>query len=610
MRPAEPMRSAQVNSQSGGLPGTLLSGKHGMTGAVGGDSDQGAGFGALLMKQVQRPGNTAVGNAGSDIQINSGKNAVPPDFSVESDTSQDGKPAVAAPVSTASQRGAAQSAIMLRSPVIDGKAQATSPAFPALLVSEITEDKDGAKNIKTTGTEKPARHAVETAPASLQPLLNTTTVGAGVAIVAGIPAQGEPVAPGSFDRHSGELSAIPGEGGPKGGLSAPPQSTSPSPANSTTVGQNSKLAPAGLREHRAVPIDLPATSELATSGGTQAGAFMAAEVHVLGKADGESAISLNGNAASELRPNDIAHSRPANPDAIAASGPTAAPSLSPATTAPGAGEQSPGFPQAGPFAIQTDTEIDQTNPKLDAVARQLSSSAAAPVVAKSASESAPVSVAKKAADGASLTGAGIPAAVSSLPSPLPSPIQSLVHSPVAHFGLPVSASPADKPQEAASARDSLADPFRHLDFGGAPAKLLVSTPRQMEVGINDGAHGWVEIKAQNISGQVSASLLTASSEAHSALHDQLPGISQYLAERQIGVQGLTVGQSHAFASSGGGGAFGQAPEHGSGQNQPNYPPGFAAQASTPAGLSEKRAQRTAEILVNPPGTATRINIRV
>jgi len=116
-----------------------------------------------------------------------------------------------------------------------------------------------------------------------------------------------------------------------------------------------------------------------------------------------------------------------------------------------------------------------------------------------------------------------------------------------------------------------ADLWSRMDAAGAPPPASSNgSPRMFAVGIDDPGHGWIEVRAQGVPGQVTASLTAASPEAHSALHAQLPSMAQYLAEREIAVRNLAVG-SH---SSGDAGAFaghsGQGFSQGSGQaSNPN-----------------------------------------
>lgn len=119
---------------------------------------------------------------------------------------------------------------------------------------------------------------------------------------------------------------------------------------------------------------------------------------------------------------------------------------------------------------------------------------------------------------------------------------------------------------------SVKDAFVRMDAGDAPsAHWLRSAPRMVEVGVDDPSHGWLEIRAQGGAGQVAASLSAASPEAHSALHAQLSGMAEYLADRAIGVRSLAVGEpasagSAAGFSDRGGSGPGQGSNQGADQN--------------------------------------------
>ena len=102
------------------------------------------------------------------------------------------------------------------------------------------------------------------------------------------------------------------------------------------------------------------------------------------------------------------------------------------------------------------------------------------------------------------------------------------------------------------------NPYQRLDQGTAPpAAVINSSANRVAVGLHDPALGWVEIKTQSTAGQVSAALLTASSQTHESLAAQLPSLAQFLADREVRVGSLTVeqqppgGNVESQASSGG-----------------------------------------------------------
>lgn len=105
------------------------------------------------------------------------------------------------------------------------------------------------------------------------------------------------------------------------------------------------------------------------------------------------------------------------------------------------------------------------------------------------------------------------------------------------------------------------DVLTRMDSGGTATDLR-PTEHSVAIGIDDPAHGWIEVRAQGVAGQVTASLNAASSDAHAALHAQLPAMAQYLAEHDLGVRSLAVsGGGNAPGHAGGGfsdGGFGGA----------------------------------------------------
>jgi hypothetical protein len=121
------------------------------------------------------------------------------------------------------------------------------------------------------------------------------------------------------------------------------------------------------------------------------------------------------------------------------------------------------------------------------------------------------------------------------------------------FGSPPQAAGGERGDQTRSAAAAVGEAFERMDAGGAaPAHLLRMTPRMVEVGVDDPAHGWIEVRAEGGGTQIAASLSAASPEAHGALHAQLSGMAQYLAEREIGVRSLAVGDAMTGQHAGGG----------------------------------------------------------
>ncbi|MES2220992.1 MAG: hypothetical protein V4587_08510 [Acidobacteriota bacterium] len=104
-----------------------------------------------------------------------------------------------------------------------------------------------------------------------------------------------------------------------------------------------------------------------------------------------------------------------------------------------------------------------------------------------------------------------------------------------------------------SLRATTADAFTALDSAasGERGVLLHAAPHQVAVGITDPSLGWVEVRAERVSGQIAAALIANSAASHAALTAVLPTMANYLQEHHPGVQqvhvepSLTGGQAGA-----------------------------------------------------------------
>lgn len=98
---------------------------------------------------------------------------------------------------------------------------------------------------------------------------------------------------------------------------------------------------------------------------------------------------------------------------------------------------------------------------------------------------------------------------------------------------------------ATTPRATVADAFTALDGAdsGERGVLLHVAPHQVAVGVSDPSLGWVEVRAERISGQIAAALTTSSSASHAALTSVLPTMATYLQEHQAGVQQVHVESS-------------------------------------------------------------------
>jgi hypothetical protein len=100
---------------------------------------------------------------------------------------------------------------------------------------------------------------------------------------------------------------------------------------------------------------------------------------------------------------------------------------------------------------------------------------------------------------------------------------------------------------------------------GAP-RMLAATPTSLEVGIQNGTHGWLKVRAEMTDGGVvNASVSAASSAGQEMLHRELPALTAYLQQEKVAVNAITVHNpaaagADARSSSGTDGAGGQTPQ--------------------------------------------------
>ena len=113
-----------------------------------------------------------------------------------------------------------------------------------------------------------------------------------------------------------------------------------------------------------------------------------------------------------------------------------------------------------------------------------------------------------------------------------------------------------------------------VPIGEAP-RTLAATSTSLEVGVQNGMHGWLKIRAEMTdSGVVNASVSTASVAGQELLHRELPALTAYLAEEKVAVNAVVVQAPLAAAddargSSGMDGAGGQASERSNGGDERN-----------------------------------------
>ena len=71
--------------------------------------------------------------------------------------------------------------------------------------------------------------------------------------------------------------------------------------------------------------------------------------------------------------------------------------------------------------------------------------------------------------------------------------------------------------------------------------MLTATPTSLEVGIQNGTHGWLKVRAEMADGGVvNASVSAASSAGQEMLHRELPALTAYLQEEKVAVNAVIV----------------------------------------------------------------------
>jgi hypothetical protein len=71
--------------------------------------------------------------------------------------------------------------------------------------------------------------------------------------------------------------------------------------------------------------------------------------------------------------------------------------------------------------------------------------------------------------------------------------------------------------------------------------MLTATPTALEVGIQNGTHGWLRVRAEMADGGVvNASVSAASSAGQEMLHRELPALTAYLQGEKVAVNAIVV----------------------------------------------------------------------
>jgi hypothetical protein len=103
---------------------------------------------------------------------------------------------------------------------------------------------------------------------------------------------------------------------------------------------------------------------------------------------------------------------------------------------------------------------------------------------------------------------------------------------------------------------------------GTP-RMLTATPTALEVGIQNGTHGWLKVRAEMADGGVvNASVSAASSAGQEMLHRELPAMTAYLQEEKVVVNAIVVhaplaAGAESRSSTGTDGTGGQTPQRNS-----------------------------------------------
>lgn len=102
-------------------------------------------------------------------------------------------------------------------------------------------------------------------------------------------------------------------------------------------------------------------------------------------------------------------------------------------------------------------------------------------------------------------------------------------------------------------------PSAAADEAGMSHRTLLATPTTLEVGLANGAQGWLKIRAEvTDGGAVNASLSTSNSAGQEMLHRELPALTAYLHDERVAINDVvvhntTVSESRSGADTVGGG---------------------------------------------------------
>ena len=171
-----------------------------------------------------------------------------------------------------------------------------------------------------------------------------------------------------------------------------------------------------------------------------------------------------------------------------------------------------------------------------------------PVIAPGVVKSEKGSV-KKISSEVTATGAAVEVDVVGTSPGVADPVIDRAAGIVAVAGSALERSPVSTPAHTVHSMAAAPEPLASGATDGV--KTFVSTPRVLEIGMADGTHGWLRVRAEmGGDGQVQAQFTAASAGAAAELHKVLPGMQAYLASEQVGVRSIVVSAADRSAGAG------------------------------------------------------------
>ena len=129
--------------------------------------------------------------------------------------------------------------------------------------------------------------------------------------------------------------------------------------------------------------------------------------------------------------------------------------------------------------------------------------------------------------------------------------------------------PGHTPASASRPEAPLTQPSSVAAYGAKGPQILSSGPAQLDIGVLDGTHGWLRIRAEmGGAGAVSASL-TASASAHDSLRAALPEMARYLQSESVAVSTIAVHRAPEPASRASSATAERQPNGGAERDDPN-----------------------------------------